>query len=241
MRPRGTSCARVARGLLMTRLLLCLAPALAACADEPVDDTVYPPGAIQIPRSRVLAVGGARIGYASSHRDGQGQDVAVLAVATAEVGARNPAWTNTALAAGGVLPAFGAIHRVVAVRPDKVVLTVDDAAGTTGLFRRADSLAVSTHGQLALPAPGATSFPIVYVELAGVAAGGQGGRPVATFETWSDQPRTAVKPADITRVELAEGELVRAHGLAHEVLAVRPADPARGLPAWVEIEPRGRP
>ena len=195
-------------------------------------------GATQIRAGMLMPLHGAKIGF-NSRAEEQGRIGAVLGTATSDQTLQNVPWTTTTVFEGEALPAFGAVYRLLDVTATKVVLTMDDPAQTSGLFRRQDSLVVAARGQLGMSGAGGQG-PMSYFELMKVIRD-DSGRVVAVLETWKDLPRINVSPDEISTLLLAEGDaLVTSRG-SHRVLSVRPGDAERGLPPWVEIDSRPDP
>lgn len=206
---------------------------LAGCDAEPMEQVTYPPGATQIATGKVAIVGGATIGF-MGRTDLQGRPGAVFGTASSGSIPDNP-WTTTTVLQGEALPAFGAVHRLIDVTAGTAVLTVDDASVTRDLFQRPDSLVVAQRGQLGLGGAGGSLGSVFYVELREVTRDAAG-RQMAVLETWHGLPRINVSANEISTVTLAAGDRLTAPKGDYRILAVRPADPDRQLPAWVELD-----
>ena len=214
-------------------LLTCLG-ACGACENvEPSETVMYPPDALPIPLGQLRSLGGAKIGY-KSWADAGGRPAAVLGTASADPALSTTPWTTTVVARGELLPAFGAIYRLIDVNAQVAVVTLEDPAQSRALFQRQDSLLLAPRGHLAMP--GTAGQPMAYFELVKVVE--TGGRKLAVLETWPDLPKVSVLPGQIVTVTVGEGDLLEGGGRSYRVLSVQAANAEAQLPAWVEIDSR---
>jgi hypothetical protein len=142
------------------------------------------------------------------------------------------AWLDAEVRVGEVLPAFGTLHRFVDVRPEAITFKVERPLdGQT--FADPRSLVLAPGGQLTFWPVSSHERPIV-LTLSDVTTSQQG--PVAWLRRYEGPaPLYAVKPEEFQPAMAVLGQSLSVHGRQLRVLAVRHADPARGLPPWIEI------
>ena len=137
---------------------------------------------------------------------------------------------------GQLFPACGKFYRLVGVLPrGGIVIDRAPALLPKGVSIQADSVVVPLKGTVEL---GSSTVTVESIGAAGQASK-QSSATLAIkeveFAKGADQPPTR---SDSRKIEIAAGDGFTLLGASYTVVAIRAADPANRLPAWVELAPR---